>query len=50
VPELNMGQLTQLLRAEFLLPAQGMSKQQGQPFKVTEIRKGIDSMLRGEKI
>ena len=50
VPELNMGQLTQLLRAEFLLPAQRLSKQQGQPFKVTEIRKAIDSMLGGEKI
>ncbi|HXK21122.1 MAG TPA: 2-oxoacid:acceptor oxidoreductase subunit alpha [Myxococcota bacterium] len=49
VPELNMGQLTSLLRAEFLVPAQRLSKQQGQPFKVAEIRKGIDAMLRGEK-
>ena len=50
VPELNMGQLTSLLRAEFLVPAQRLSKQQGQPFKVAEIRKGIDAMLRGEKL
>jgi hypothetical protein len=45
-----MGQLTSLLRAEYLVPAQRLSKQQGQPFKVAEIRRGIDAMLRGEKV
>ncbi len=50
VPELNSGQLTQLLRAEFLVPAQVLSKMQGQPFKVREIRDAIDAMLRGEKV
>ena len=47
VPELNMGQLVRLLRAEFLVPAEGLSKVQGQPFRVKEIRARIDQMLSG---
>jgi len=49
VPELNQGQLSRLLRAEFLLPAQPMIKQQGQPFQVSEILERIRTMLREEK-
>jgi 2-oxoglutarate ferredoxin oxidoreductase subunit alpha len=49
VPELNSGQLTSLLRAEFLTPAHVMSKVQGQPFLVEEIRERIDAMLDGKK-
>ncbi len=45
VPELNSGQLHRLLRAEFLVPAESLSKVQGQPFKVNEIRARIDRML-----
>jgi 2-oxoglutarate ferredoxin oxidoreductase subunit alpha len=37
VPELNMGQLVRVLRAEYLIDAVGLNKIQGQPFKVTEI-------------
>jgi 2-oxoglutarate ferredoxin oxidoreductase subunit alpha len=37
VPELNMGQLIRLLRAEYLVDAVGLNKIQGQPFKVGEI-------------
>jgi 2-oxoglutarate ferredoxin oxidoreductase subunit alpha len=46
VPELNSGQLTSLLRDRFLVPAELMSKIQGQPFKVEEIRARIDAALR----
>ena len=45
VPELNTGQLTKLLRAEYLTPAECLSKVQGQPFKVSEIRARIEAML-----
>ena len=45
VAELNMGQLWRLLRAEFLTPAELLSKVEGQPFKVGEIRARIDEML-----
>jgi 2-oxoglutarate ferredoxin oxidoreductase subunit alpha len=47
VPELNRGQLTPLLRSEYLAPAELMSKMQGQPFKVGEIRERIDALLNG---
>ena len=48
VPELNRGQLVQLLRARFLLDAEPMTKVQGQPFKVEEIRARIEKSLRRE--
>ncbi|OLC03072.1 MAG: 2-oxoglutarate ferredoxin oxidoreductase subunit alpha [Gemmatimonadetes bacterium 13_1_40CM_4_69_8] len=41
VPELNNGQLVQLLRAAYLVPAEGLSKVQGKPFKVSEIVEAI---------
>ena len=37
VPELNGGQLLLLLRAKFLVDAEGLNKVQGQPFLVSEI-------------
>jgi 2-oxoglutarate ferredoxin oxidoreductase subunit alpha len=48
VPELNLGQLCLLLRGEFLVDAQPLSKVQGQPFKVAEIEAGIRRMLGKE--
>jgi len=45
VPELNMGQLTRLLRADFLVDAHCLGKVEGQPFKVEEIRARIDALL-----
>jgi 2-oxoglutarate ferredoxin oxidoreductase subunit alpha len=45
VPEMNTGQLTKLLRAEFLVPAEVLSKVQGQPFTAAEIKKCIDEVL-----
>jgi 2-oxoglutarate ferredoxin oxidoreductase subunit alpha len=41
VPEMNNGQLVQLLRAEYLVPAEGLSKVEGKPFKVAEIVEAI---------
>jgi 2-oxoglutarate ferredoxin oxidoreductase subunit alpha len=46
VPELNNGMLHKVLRAEFLLPAVGLSKVAGQPFKVSEIERAIDQVER----
>jgi 2-oxoglutarate ferredoxin oxidoreductase subunit alpha len=37
VPEMNLGQLVRLLRAEYLVDAVGFNKVQGRPFKVVEI-------------
>lgn len=47
VPELNMGQLVKLLRAEFLVDAQGINKVMGQPFTAGELEERITSMLNG---
>ena len=49
VPELNGGQLLQLIRSEFLLPAVGMNKFRGQPFHVEELRARIDELFDEEK-
>ena len=45
VAELNGGQLSMLLRSRFLVPAESLIKQQGQPFQVQEIRARIDALL-----
>ncbi len=47
VPELNLGQLRMLIRARYLVDAIGLNKVQGKPFRVSEITKAIDGILRG---
>jgi 2-oxoglutarate ferredoxin oxidoreductase subunit alpha len=47
VPELNLGQLIKVLRAKYLVPAIGLNKVQGLPFKSVEIEKKIEEMLKG---
>ena len=41
VPEMNMGQLCRVVRAEFLVDAKPITKIQGQPFKAGEIEHAI---------
>src|SRR5213594_4219402 len=45
VPELNMGQLSWVLRAKFLVNAIGLNKIQGRPFKQAELDQKIEEML-----
>lgn len=45
VAELNMGQLAQLLRAQFLVDCHGLNKVQGQPFMVHEVTAAIETLL-----
>jgi 2-oxoglutarate/2-oxoacid ferredoxin oxidoreductase subunit alpha len=45
VPELNLGQLVRILRAEYLVDAIGMNKIQGRPFKVAELVTRIQRLL-----
>ncbi len=45
VPELNMGQLSWVLRAKFLVDAIGMNKIQGRPFKQSELEQKIEELL-----
>jgi 2-oxoglutarate ferredoxin oxidoreductase subunit alpha len=45
VPELNLGQLSWLLRAKFLVPTIPFSKVKGKPFKISEIVDKIEEVL-----
>ena len=45
VPEMNTGQLVTVLRAEYLVPAEGLNKVTGQPFKIAEIEAAIRARL-----
>ena len=45
VPEMNTGQLVTLLRSQFLVDAQILSKVSGQPFKISEIERAIRERL-----
>ena len=49
VAEMNFGQLEKLLRAEFLLPTVGLHKMKGQPFKISEIKAKVESVLAGKE-
>jgi len=45
VPEMNTGQLLTLLRSEYLVPARGLNKVSGQPFKIAEIEAAITAQM-----
>ena len=46
IPELNSGQLLQLIRSTYLIEAIGLNKVQGQPFHVFELQSKIDEILK----
>jgi 2-oxoglutarate ferredoxin oxidoreductase subunit alpha len=47
VPEMNLGQLVRLVRAEYLVDAVGFNKVQGRPFKVAELVTRSARLLEG---
>jgi len=46
IPEMNCGQLLQLIRAKYLIPAIGQSKVQGLPFTTSELKNKISEILK----
>ena len=46
VPEMNLGQLSRLVRAEFLVDARSLSKVQGLPFRAAEVESAIEEMVK----
>jgi 2-oxoglutarate/2-oxoacid ferredoxin oxidoreductase subunit alpha len=46
IPEMNCGQLLQLIRAKYLVPALGYSKVQGMPFTTAELKNKILELLK----
>lgn len=47
VPEMNTGQLLTILRSEYLVPAKGINKVNGQPFKIRELEQAITAEMEG---
>ena len=47
VPEMNMGQFKTVLRDQFLVDAQSLTKVSGHPFRIAEIEAAIDATLSG---
>jgi 2-oxoglutarate ferredoxin oxidoreductase subunit alpha len=45
VPEMNNGQLVTMLRAEYLIPAEKITKVTGKPFKISELTAAIRGRL-----
>jgi len=45
VPEINLGQLQKLIRAEFLVDATGFNLVRGIPFRAGEVAEAIDAMV-----
>ena len=46
VPEVNLGQLSLLLRAKFLIDVQGLNKVRGKPYRIIEIRQAVEELLK----
>jgi len=46
VPEMNLGQLSRLVRAEFLVDARSLTKVQGLPFRASEVEAAIEEMVK----
>jgi 2-oxoglutarate ferredoxin oxidoreductase subunit alpha len=43
---MNLGQLSRLVRAEFLVDARSLTKVQGLPFRAAEVEAAIEEMVR----
>ncbi len=46
VPEMNLGQLLKLIRAEFLVDALGYNKVRGRPFKSAELAEALTTLIK----
>jgi 2-oxoglutarate ferredoxin oxidoreductase subunit alpha len=46
VPEMNLGQLSRLVRAEYLVDARRLCKVQGVPFRASEVETAIEELVK----
>ena len=46
IAELNMGQLSTIIRSKFLVDAVSMNKVEGKPFTKTEVLKQINELVK----
>jgi 2-oxoglutarate ferredoxin oxidoreductase subunit alpha len=49
VPEMNAGQLVTVLRAQYLIPAEGINQVSGKPFKVSDIEQAIRARVEEQR-
>ena len=49
VPELNTGQLLAMLRSTYLIPAEGLNRVAGRPFRISDIEAAIVRLLETER-
>ncbi|MDQ3938313.1 MAG: 2-oxoacid:acceptor oxidoreductase subunit alpha [Chloroflexota bacterium] len=45
IPEVNLGQLSLLIRARYLIEVVGLNKVRGKPFRIAEIRQAAEDLL-----
>lgn len=45
IPEMNTGQLVNIIRSKYLIDAKPLNKVSGQPFKISEVESAIKSLL-----
>ena len=48
IPEINLGQLSLLIRAQFLLDVVGLNKVRGKPYRISEIEDAARQLLAGK--
>ena len=46
LPEVNLGQLSLLLRAKFLIDIAGLNKVRGKPYRIIEIKQAVEALLK----
>jgi 2-oxoglutarate/2-oxoacid ferredoxin oxidoreductase subunit alpha len=49
IPEINLGQLSMLIRARFLVDAVGLNKVRGKPYRIAEIEQAARDVLAGKR-
>jgi 2-oxoglutarate ferredoxin oxidoreductase subunit alpha len=49
IPEVNLGQLSMLIRAKFLIDAVGYNKVRGKPFRIAELEAEAERLLAGRE-
>ncbi len=48
IPEINMGQLSMLVRAKYLIDVVGLNKVRGKPYRISEIEEAARAILAGK--
>ncbi|HUQ44256.1 MAG TPA: 2-oxoglutarate ferredoxin oxidoreductase subunit alpha, partial [Candidatus Limnocylindria bacterium] len=50
IPEVNLGQLSMLIRSKYLIDAQGYNKVRGKPFRIAELEAEAEQVLQTIKV